>query len=477
MVKLSSHIEHLFLFIFLSFNILICDLSAGYCFTQGFSCYDSKNFSIRSIPKHKFESSKLNFDSNGHISKDRYNNGSKTSFSTKLFRTALKGWEQEENGEWFWKEETVSSEGTTTESNNVATVNQITQVKDRATPQIPSGKFRPKQSLGQNFLRDGNTVGKIVRYFAHDAIDTIRSETKEWEQPGIRPIELGPGPGALTGTLVEMFGEDKLSCIEIDGRAVELLNEQFPSLRIAHQDVLQVDYPSLSLDEGGPLSVIGNLPYYITSQILFALADASHFGAVRSATVTMQWEVAQRIIAPTRCKDYGILSVVFQLYADCEVHFKIPPTVFYPQPKVDSALVGIRFVGPAILRQRLAGVNPKDLRTLLAAIYQQRRKTVRNGLKKLVIQLHGPEKGKEILNGPPRPLPRSVIKMQELRDAFALTQKLPENWASLRPEELSPGQTVELTRLVFDYDIDDEGSSSAIPWDKKVWRKLNHGSN
>ena len=83
--------------------------------------------------------------------------------------------------------------------------------------------------------------------------------------------------------------------------------------------------------------VIGNLPYYITSQILFALADASHFGAVYCATVTMQWEVGQRMVAPTSTKDYGILSVVFQLYADVNCHFKIPPTVFYPKPKVDSA--------------------------------------------------------------------------------------------------------------------------------------------
>merc|ERR1712127_721355 len=136
-----------------------------------------------------------------------------------------------------------------------------------------------------------------------------------------------------------------------------MLSERHPNLRVRYEDVLQTDYPQLAEDEGGPLSVIGNLPYYITSQILFALADASHFGTVRSATVTMQWEVAQRIIAPVKCKDYGILSVVFQLYADCTLHFKIPPTVFYPQPKVHSALVGIRFVGPEVLRHRLAGVN------------------------------------------------------------------------------------------------------------------------
>lgn len=398
--------------------------------------------------------------------------------------TSLDGWAQDENGEWVWEEEITNPStviATTTPSADSSSSDKKgkdidpAMVKDRATPQIPSGKFRPKQSLGQNFLRDGNTVGKIVRFFAKDATETIRIETKEWEQPGVRPVELGPGPGALTGSLVELFGEDELRCIEIDPRAVELLTTQFPKLRVAHQDVLQVDYPTMAQEEGGPLSVIGNLPYYITSQILFALADASHFGAVRSATVTMQWEVGQRIVAKTNTKDYGILSVVFQLYADCTVHFKIPPTVFYPQPKVDSALIGIRFVGPDVLRQRLAGVNPKDLRRLLAAIYQQRRKTVRNSLKKTVVELHGPEKAKEILDGPPADLPPSVVQRQKEGDAFALSQTLPKDWAKLRPEQLTPGQTVELTRLVFGPYNQDEDVS--VPWGKKVWRKFKHGAN
>ena len=78
--------------------------------------------------------------------------------------------------------------------------------------------------------------------------------------------------------------------------------------------------------------MIGNLPYYITSQILFTLAD--HSASVRSAVVTMQWEVAQRLVAKPRTKDYGILSVVFQLYAAPRVAFKIPPSAFYPAPKV-----------------------------------------------------------------------------------------------------------------------------------------------
>ena len=238
-------------------------------------------------------------------------------------------------------------------------------------------------------------------------------------------------------------------------------------------DVMQVDYPSMALDEGGPLSVIGNLPYYITSQILFALADASHFDAVRSATVTMQYEVALRIVAPRKTKDYGILSVVFQLYADCELHFKIPPTVFYPQPKVDSALIGLRFVGPVELRRRLAGVSPLLLRRVVTTTFQQRRKTVRNTLLKLAMEVCDGDKGaaRTLLAQEPV-IPESVKEAQRNAEKFALTQSLPHDWLTKRPEELSAGQFVEITRLIFgSHENENE------VFDKKVWRKLKHGTN
>ena len=98
--------------------------------------------------------------------------------------------------------------------------------------------------------------------------------------------------------------------IELDGRAVELLAETLPGLQVLQSDVLQVDYLQLSKMRGGPLVVVGNLPYYITSQILFSFVDAAP--AVQRAVVTMQWEVAQRLVAKPSTKDYGILSVVFQ---------------------------------------------------------------------------------------------------------------------------------------------------------------------
>ena len=208
-----------------------------------------------------------------------------------LYRTHIghvhDGWVQGTDGEWEWQEDDPNHVPSTTMT--------AIDTAASATPQLPSGKLKPKQSLGQNFLKDPNTVAKIIRAFHNDA-------TRDGRPLSQSIIELGPGAGALTDRLVQNYGCDVLQCIEIDPRAVEILQERYPDLLIHHEDVLQVNYPEMAKNEGHPLVVIGNLPYYITSQILFALADASHFGAVQSATVTMQWEVAQRMVAPTKCK-------------------------------------------------------------------------------------------------------------------------------------------------------------------------------
>lgn len=374
-----------------------------------------------------------------------------------------KGWTEDGNGEWNWVEDDPNFVASPT--TEIAKKVSLVDISTTATPKV---SFRPKQSLGQNYLKDPNTVAKIIRAFHQDA--TRGDESKKINHI----VELGPGTGALTNRLVESYGASTLDCIEIDERAISVLHEKHPKLRVKHEDVLQIDYPQMADELGHPLNVIGNLPYYITSQILFALADASHFGAISTATVTMQWEVAQRMVAPTSCKDYGILSVVFQIYADVNCHFKIPPTVFYPQPKVDSALIGLHFVGPKKLRQRLSGVRPEDLRLVITTSYQQRRKTIRNSLKKLVSkQFDGDmERTREKLALPPLPLPKQVLEARESGCPFALSQELAEDWATKRPEQLTPGQFIEVTRLLFG---SPDNADDETPFRRKVWRKLKHG--
>jgi 16S rRNA (adenine1518-N6/adenine1519-N6)-dimethyltransferase len=411
--------------------------------------------------------------------------------------TELCGWVQQgDDDEWEWIEDDPNYEAATTTISvapplpETITTLQIDEMlrTSTATPKLPPGTYKPKQSLGQNYLKDGNTVMKILRAFHSDA--SSGNDTDPLSNGRI--VELGPGAGALTDKLVEIYGTSMLQCIEIDDRSVAILKFKHPDLLVRHQDVLQADYVDLARSVGSPLAVIGNLPYYITSQILFALADASHYDAVKSATVTMQWEVAQRIVARPCTKDYGILSVVFQLYADTTCHFKIPPTVFYPKPKVDSALIGLHFIGSSALQSRLAGVRPKDLRRVVTATFQQRRKTVRNSLRKLLQEVfHGnAEQVTALLNASPGPLPDAVRQAAIQGDAFAATQQLPDDWASKRPEELSPGQFVELTRLIFGSmpfqqvranGMNDKGDNTSASGDdvlgKKVWRKLKHGTS
>jgi 16S rRNA (adenine1518-N6/adenine1519-N6)-dimethyltransferase len=158
---------------------------------------------------------------------------------------------------------------------------------------------------------------------------------------------------------------------------------------------------------------------------------------------------------------------VFQTYAEVKCHFKIPPTVFYPQPKVDSAFIGLHFLGPAKLKERLAGVDPKDFRAVVTTSFRQRRKTIRNSLKKL----DGIDKDllKDLLKAPPLPLPQTIVEARGRGDAFAMTQELPEDWGSKRPEEFTPGMFVELTRLLFG------DNKTGDDLGRKVWRKQKHG--
>eukprot|EP00640_Fibrocapsa_japonica_P003561 CAMPEP_0113942962 /NCGR_PEP_ID=MMETSP1339-20121228/14978_1 /TAXON_ID=94617 /ORGANISM="Fibrocapsa japonica" /LENGTH=292 /DNA_ID=CAMNT_0000947661 /DNA_START=199 /DNA_END=1077 /DNA_ORIENTATION=+ /assembly_acc=CAM_ASM_000762 len=288
-------------------------------------------------------------------------------------------------------------------------------VASKRAPTLPSGEFRPKQSLGQNYLSDMNYILKIVNAMTCDSSD------------GQRLVELGPGMGALTRELIKRY--PAMTAIEVDPRAIEQLNEALPDLTVIHSDVLQVNWPALSKLKGGPLSVVGNLPYHITSQILFGLADNPQ--AVRSAVVTTQWEVAQRICSGPNSKDYGILSVVFQLFTRPRILFKIPNTVFYPAPKVASALIELDFS---------AKEGPKDvdlmkLKKVISAAFQQRRKMLRRSLQ-----------------------------------PFLQGRKLPEQFEDKRPEQLKPQEFVELTKFLYGEQKDEPGSSQ-----KRVFRKENHG--
>ena len=308
-------------------------------------------------------------------------------------------------------------------------------------PQIPTGEFKPLQSLGQNFLSDVNYITKICE------------SCRDSSEGGKNVVELGPGPGALSRLLIQKYPQ--MLAVEIDGRAVDFLQKTIPQLQVLHSDVLQVDWGKIAQIRGGKLSIIGNLPYHITSQILFALIDQHWF--INHCSVTMQWEVAQRIISQPKSKEYGILSVLFQLYTVPRIEFKIPNTVFYPVPKVSSACMTMQFKQG----DPLEGVSPADLKTVLTNAFQQRRKMLRQSLKGVVAAAvsEGTMKTDASMTC------EDGDKNKKKNEAI-----LSEKWATKRPEELSPQEFVQLTRELF--------GNRANPNEdmlRKVWRHQRHG--
>ena len=257
--------------------------------------------------------------------------------------------------------------------------------------------FRPKQSLGQNFLRDPNTARKIA--------GALQAE------PGDAVVEIGPGTGALTEVL--LGAHPAMVALEIDQRAVRALREKFSeeqrsALDVREADATEADWAALSGELGGPLHVIGNLPYNVTSPILFALLDAR--ACLSEAVLMMQKEVAERLTGTPRTKDYGIPSVLTQLWSTPEKLFDVSPHVFSPQPRVNSAVVRLDFQEE---HQAAQQVDDEWLRTVVRTAFGKRRKMLRNSLRQWTKD---------------RGIP------------------FPHDWDRKRPEALAPEDFVELAR-------------------------------
>eukprot|EP00177_Eucheuma_denticulatum_P000459 GFKZ01000801.1.p1 GENE.GFKZ01000801.1~~GFKZ01000801.1.p1 ORF type:complete len:351 (+),score=29.81 GFKZ01000801.1:201-1253(+) len=302
-----------------------------------------------------------------------------------------------------------------------ASLNGSDNSRDRSRDQRG---LRPKQSLGQNFLRDRNMVGRIVNAFDEGLANLC---------PDAHVVEVGPGLGALTSGLFERHPD--MLAVEIDKRAVQYLHENFPGLKVRHGDVLDVDWPGLCRDAGRPLAIIGNLPYNIVSQILFSLLEAPN-GTIGIAVVMMQKEVAERITAKTRTKAYGILSVVGQLYSKPRILFSVPNTVFYPKPDVTSAMVEFEFKADSCLDVRNTTLT-RSLRKVVRCAFNQRRKVLRNSLRRVCDENN---------------------------------VELPDHWADKRAEELPPQQFVEMTKYLFAEELANPQMVSPLERPTPVWR-------
>jgi 16S rRNA (adenine1518-N6/adenine1519-N6)-dimethyltransferase len=265
-------------------------------------------------------------------------------------------------------------------------------------------RHRPKKSLGQNFLVDGNLQRKIVEALDPGGEDEI--------------LEIGPGRGALTRHLVGTCR--LLVLVELDGELAQDLQRQFgdePGVRVMNRDILDVGLDSLT-EAPDRLKVVGNIPYNITTPILFHLLRRPRPSEI---LLMVQKEVGERITASSGSSAYGALTVGVQTVARASRVMRVPASAFRPVPAVDSVVVRIEPLRPA----PLGAGEEEELRKLTRIAFQQRRKQFQSILR----------------NHPETSLGREQIRAIEEKTGFDLKD---------RPERFSPGDFIRLSEALQD---------------------------
>jgi 16S rRNA (adenine1518-N6/adenine1519-N6)-dimethyltransferase len=215
-----------------------------------------------------------------------------------------------------------------------------------------------RRALGQHFLRDTGIARAIVDLVAPTARDLV--------------VEIGPGPGALTGELVQRAG--RVLALEIDPALVAALHARFPDVEVLQADARRWDYGALRAPAGGRVLVVGNLPYSVSKPILQALVAART--AIQEMALMLQREVAERVAAAPGGRTYGSLSILTQLSCDVRVALRVPPGAFRPPPKVESAVLHLRMRA----EPRVPLADERRFASVVRAAFAQRRKTLANAL-------------------------------------------------------------------------------------------------
>ncbi|MCV6621172.1 MAG: 16S rRNA (adenine(1518)-N(6)/adenine(1519)-N(6))-dimethyltransferase RsmA [Cellvibrionaceae bacterium] len=221
---------------------------------------------------------------------------------------------------------------------------------------------KARKRFGQNFLSDPGIIQRIVSSIAPREDDNI--------------VEIGPGKGAITALLLEAC--PKLNVVELDRDLIPILLAQFAvfkDFKIHQADALKFDFSSLAEDKA--IRIVGNLPYNISTPLIFHLL--SYHGKVQDMHFMLQKEVVERMAAVPGQKSYGRLGIMVQYYCQVENLFLVPPECFQPQPKVDSAIVRLK----PFQELPHPAKDVKLLERVVNVAFQQRRKTLRNGLKQL----------------------------------------------------------------------------------------------
>lgn len=224
---------------------------------------------------------------------------------------------------------------------------------------------KARKRFGQNFLHDSGIIDRIVGSIA--------------PKPGQHLVEVGPGRGALTEPLLAAT-DGELDVVELDRDLIPILRAQFfqaPNLRIHEADALKFDFSRLATDDR-PLRLVGNLPYNISTPLMFHLLGFS--ALIQDMHFMLQKEVVQRLCAGPGDSAYGRLGIMMQYYCEARYLFTVPPGAFTPPPKVESAIV--RLTPRASIEYPAR--DTEKLKLVVRTAFNQRRKTLRNNLKSLI---------------------------------------------------------------------------------------------
>jgi 16S rRNA (adenine1518-N6/adenine1519-N6)-dimethyltransferase len=220
----------------------------------------------------------------------------------------------------------------------------------------------PRKRWGQHFLVDPNILKKVIRTAQVEKEDVV--------------LEVGPGLGEMTLALARQV--KKVIAIEIDSKLVAILEKKmkdYPNVEVIKSDILKVDFNRFLKKEGHPIKVVANLPYQISTPLLFRFIESKE--VFSTFTLMLQREVAERLVASPGNKEYGPLSIFVQLFSNLSIRFLVKPSAFFPPPKVDSAVVYMEWKEKTMIEMH----DEEWFKRVVKACFGYRRKTLLNALK------------------------------------------------------------------------------------------------
>ncbi|MDX1699284.1 MAG: 16S rRNA (adenine(1518)-N(6)/adenine(1519)-N(6))-dimethyltransferase RsmA [Melioribacteraceae bacterium] len=221
--------------------------------------------------------------------------------------------------------------------------------------------IKPLKKFGQNYLTDKNIVKKMI-----DCIEIDRSDSV---------LEIGPGKGFITN---ELYGIcNKLIGIEIDSRVIDELHQRFPDMSILHGDFIKLDIKDTDIPK--PIKIIGNIPFNQTGNILFKLID--YLDLVSEAVLIIPLDIAKRIVAESRTKEYGVLSVVFKYCSDSRLVSKLSKNVFFPKPNIEGGIIHLKFN-----KKLREDIDLHLFIKIVKAAFGNRRKTIINSFRNSIFK-------------------------------------------------------------------------------------------